>query len=157
MLRLMSFVVFIRPEYCGDIWYIPRTLQRTRKPLCYQHTWYRFYDEMSRIMPTEQFKVRWACCDYRGFLLFCRQAAPRWGHLPILLEATMQEGSNGLQTNSLKLCEEGRYFSFFMIFSLKRDIFFLQFLLSFQINFVYLARRSGKWVMTHTLCAWNRE
>ena len=46
MLRLMNSVVFIRPGYCGDIWYISRTLQRTKKPLCYQHTWYRFYDEI---------------------------------------------------------------------------------------------------------------
>ena len=48
MLRLMSSAVFIRPGYCGVTWYIPRTLQRTRKPLCFQHTWYRFYDELEK-------------------------------------------------------------------------------------------------------------
>ena len=48
LLRLMSSAVFIRPGYCGVTWYIPRTLQRTRKPLCFQHTWYRFYDELEK-------------------------------------------------------------------------------------------------------------
>ena len=43
---MMSSVVFIRPGYCGDIWCIPRTSQRIRKPLCYRHTWFRFYDEI---------------------------------------------------------------------------------------------------------------
>ena len=48
MLHLMSSAVFIRLGYCGVTWYIPRTLQRTRKPLCCQYTWYRFYDELEK-------------------------------------------------------------------------------------------------------------
>ena len=44
--RKICSVVFIRPGYCGDIWCIPRTSQRIRKPLCYRHTWFLFYDEV---------------------------------------------------------------------------------------------------------------
>ena len=61
MLRLMSSAVFIRPGYCGVTWYIPRTLQRTRKPLCFQHTWYRFYDELEKVLAALQKK------DWKAF------------------------------------------------------------------------------------------